>query len=138
MSKAVDNLIQAQQLAMSLRPKVGGFPYLAAVLKRAGVTKNIWYLPSCQSIYLTEYGPVVSQGSPLIHTTSDIPSFSRDALIKALRTDQTGQSSFPEFLQASWAAGVVSYVVDFEKQIVTYYGALNESYAENYPTIELD
>ncbi len=138
MSKAVENLIKAQQLAMSLRPKVGGFPYLAETLKRAGVTRNIWSLPSCQSIYLTQYGPVVSQGSPLVNTTADIPSFNRDALVKALRIDQAGMSSFPEFLKASWEAGVVSYIVDFEKRVVTYYGAFNESYSESYPAIELD
>ncbi len=138
MSKAVENLIKAQQLAMSIRPKVGGFPYLAETLKRAGITRNIWNLPSCQSIYLTQYGPVVSQGSPLINTTTDIPAFDREALLKALRIDQAGMSSFPQFLMASWEAGVVSYVVDFEKRIVTYYGALNESYSENYPAVELD
>lgn len=138
MSKAVENLIKAQQLAMSIRPKIGGFPYLAETLKRAGVTRNIWSLPSCQSIYLTQYGPVVSQSSPLVSTTTDIPPFDRDALVKALRIDQAGMSSFPEFLKASWEAGVVSYVVDFEKRVVTYYGALNESYSENYPAIEID
>ena len=137
MSKAVENLIKAQQLAMSIRPKIGGFPYLAETLKRAGVTRNIWSLPSCQSIYLTKYGPVVSQSSPLVTATTDIPPFDRDALVKALRIDQAGMSSFPEFLRASWEAGVVSYVVDFEKRVVTYYGALSESYSENYPAVEL-
>ena len=53
MSKAVENLLKAQQFAMSIRPKVGGFPYLAEALRKAGVTRNIWNLPSCQSIYLT-------------------------------------------------------------------------------------
>lgn len=138
MNKAVENLLKAQQLAMSIRPKIGGFPYFAEILKKAGVTRNIWSLPSCQSIYLTQYGPVVSQGSPLVSATTDIPPFDRDALVKALRMDQSGMSSFPEFLKASWEAGVVSYVVDFEKRVVTYYGALNESYSENYSAVELD
>ncbi len=138
MSKAVENLIKAQQSAMSNRPKVGGFPYLAETLKRAGVSRNIWSLPSCQSIYHTQYGPVVSQGSPLVTTTTDIPPFNRDALIKALKINQAGMSSFPEFLKAAWEAGVISYVVDFEKRVVVYYGILNESYSENYPSIQLD
>ena len=34
MSKAVENLLKAQQFAMSIRPKVGGFPYLAEALRR--------------------------------------------------------------------------------------------------------
>ena len=137
MSKAVENLLKAQQFAMSIRPKVGGFPYLAEALRKAGVTRNIWNLPSCQSIYLTAHGSVVSQGTPLVNTTVDIPPFDREALIKALRIDQAGQSSFPEFLKASWEAGVVSYVVDFEKRLVIYYGVSGESYSENYPAVEI-
>ncbi|PJD95822.1 MAG: DUF1398 domain-containing protein [Parachlamydia sp.] len=122
---------------MSILPKIGGFPYLAEALRKAGITQNIWNLPSCQSIYLTEHGSVVSQGTPLINTTVDVPPFDREALIKALRIDQAGQSTFAEFLKASWEAGVVSYIVDFEKRVVTYYGILGESYSENYPTVEL-
>ena len=137
MSKAVENLLQAQKYAMSIRPKVGGFPYLAEALRKAGVTQNIWNLPSCQSIYLTQYGSVVSQGTPLVTTTVDVPPFDREALIKAIRIDQAGQSSFPEFLNASWEAGVVNYVVDFERRIVIYYGVLGESYTENYPAVEI-
>ena len=137
MSKAIENLLKAQQLAMSIRPKVGGFPYLAETLRKAGVTRNIWNLPSCQSIYLTQYGSVVSQGTPLVNTIVDIPPFDRVALIKALRIDQAGQSTFPEFLNASWLAGVVSYDVDFEKRFVIYYGVSGESYSENYPPVEI-
>ena len=137
MSQAVENLLKAQQFAMSIRPKVGGFPYLAEALRKAGINRNIWNLPSCQSIYLTEHGSVVSQGSPLIHSTVDVPAFNREALVKALKTDQAGQSSFPEFLKASWEAGVISYVVDFEKRLVIYYGVLGESYSESYPAVEI-
>ena len=138
MSKAVENLLRAQQFAMSIRPKVGGFPYLAEALRKAGITQNIWNLPSCQSIYLTKDGSVVSQSTPLVSTIVDVPPFDREALIKALRIDQAGQSTFPEFLKASWEAGVVSYTVNFEKRVVTYYGVLGESYAENYPTVEIE
>ena len=137
MSKAIENLLKAQQFAMSIRPKVGGFPYLAEALRKAGVTRNIWNLPSCQSIYLTKDGSVVSLSTPLINTSVEVPLFDREALIKALRIDQAGQSTFPEFLKASWEAGIVSYIVDFEKRVVTYYGVLGESYAENYPAVEI-
>lgn len=137
MSKAVENLLKAQQVAMSIRPKVGGFPYLAEALRKAGVSRNVWYLPSCQSVYITKHGSVVSQGTPLINTTVDIPQFDREALIRALRIDQAGQSSFPEFLKASWEAGVVNYVVDFEERLVIYYGVLGESYSENYSAVEI-
>ena len=137
MSKAVENLLKALEVAMNIRPKVGGFPYLAEALRRAGIIQNIWNLPSCQSVYLTEHGSVVSQGTPLVSGTVDVPPFDREALIKALRIDQAGQSSFPEFLNASWEAGVVNYVVDFEKRVVNYYGIAGECYSENYPAVEI-
>ncbi len=137
MSKAVENLQAALQLGMASRPKAGGFPYLAETLRRAGVTRNIWSLPACQSMYLTSAGPVVTQGTPLISGTADIPPFSRDALIAALRIDQAGQSTFPEFLEASWRAGVVRYDVDFAARTVAYYGCNGEEYIEEYPAVEL-
>jgi len=113
MSKAIENLQAAQHRAMVIRPKVGGFPYLAEALRQAGVTRNFWFLPSCQSLYLTNEGAVVTQGAPLLSGTADVPPFDREALIKALRTDQAGESTFPEFLAASWRAGVIRYDVDF-------------------------
>lgn len=137
MSDAIENLKSAQQRAMAGRPKVGGFPYLAEVLRRAGVTRNLWSLPACQSLYLTEKGAVVMQGTPLVTGLADVPPFDRNALITALRTDQAGQSTFPEFLAATWKAGVISYEVDFAARIVTYYGSGQEKYVESYPAIEL-
>ncbi len=137
MSKAIENLMDAQKFAMSIRPKVGGFPYLAEALRLAGVSRNHWYLPSCQSIFFTKYGTVVSQNAPLVDGVVDVPEFDCEALKHALRTDQAGESTFPEFLSASWKAGVVSYDVDLEKRKVAYYGALGESYVEEYPTVEV-
>ena len=133
MSKAIENLKSAQQRAMAGRPKVGGFPYLAETLRRAGVTRNLWSLPACQSLYLTEGGPVMMQGTPLTDGMVDVPRFDREALIVALRADQAGESTFPEFLMAAWKAGVVRYDVDFVGRNVTYYGAGGESYVESYP-----
>ena len=105
MSKAIENLKAAQERAMAGRPKVGGFPYLAETLRRAGVTRNLWYLPACQSLYLTGDGPVVTLGTPVSSGTVDVPPFNRETLIAALRTDQAGKSTLPEFLAASWRAG---------------------------------
>jgi uncharacterized protein YbcV (DUF1398 family) len=136
-SIAIENLQSAQQRAMAGRPKVGGFPYLAETLRRAGVTRNIWSLPSCQSLYLTEKGPVVVQGTPLVTGMADVPPFNRDALITALRTDQAGNSTFPEFLIATWRAGVVKYDVDFAARTCTYYGAGEDKYVESYPAVEV-
>jgi uncharacterized protein YbcV (DUF1398 family) len=135
MSKAIEKLQAAQKRAMAGRPKVGGFPYLAETLRLAGVTRNIWSLPSCQSLYLTDEGPVVSQDAPLISGTVDVPPFNGERLIAALRTDQAGNSTFPEFLAACWSAGVVRYDVDFIARNVAYFGCHGEQYIEEYPGV---
>jgi uncharacterized protein YbcV (DUF1398 family) len=138
MVKAIGNLEAAFQRAMAIRPKVGGFPYLAETLRQAGVTRNIWHLPACQSLYLTELGPVVTMGAPLASGTVDVPPFDREALIAALRTDQAGKSTFPDFLAASWRAGVVRYDVDFAARTVVYCGCNGEEYVEEYPAVDLE
>jgi uncharacterized protein YbcV (DUF1398 family) len=137
MSKAIENLQAAQKRAMATRPKVGGFPYLAETLRLAGVTRNYWFLPACESLYLTNAGPVVTQGTPLVSDTADVPSFNREALITALRIDQAGNSTFLEFLAATWRAGVVRYDVDFAARTVAYYGCNGEEYIESYPAVEI-
>ena len=137
MSQAMDTLRAAQEHAMAIRPKVGGFPCLAEALRRAGVSRNTWILPACQSLYLTEAGPVVMQGTPLLTGAADVPAFDPQALIAALRTDQAGESTFPEFLAASWRAGVVRYDVDLIERTVTYFGCNEETYTERYPAVDI-
>ena len=137
MSKAIENLQTAMQKAMTERPTVGGFPYLAETLRAAGVTINEWTLPSCQSIYITDNGPVVMHGQPLVTNIADIPVFDEKAVIRALREDQAERTTFPEFLMAIWQAGVVRYVVDFTGRRVTYFGCNSESYVEAYPEVAI-
>jgi len=137
MDNAIENLKSAQQRAMAGRPKVGGFPYLAETLRRAGVKRNLWFLPLCQSLYVTELGSVAAQGTPLIEGMADVPPFNRDALISALRIDQAGKSTFPEFLIATWKSGIVKYDVDLIARTVTYYGVDDDSYVESYPLVEV-
>ena len=137
MSQAITNLRAAEERAMAIRPKVGGFPYLAEALRRAGVMRNIWFLPACESLYLTKTGPVVMQGSPLLSGAADVPVFDQQALIAALRSDQAGESTFQEFLIASWRAGVVRYEVDFIQRTVTYFGCNDDAYTERYPEVEI-
>jgi uncharacterized protein YbcV (DUF1398 family) len=137
MSKAIDNLTEAMRAAAAIRPRVGGFPYLAEVLRKAGVTRNVWSLPSCQSLFLTQDGPVVMQGEPLVPGTVDVPAFNEEDLIRALRVDQAGESTFPDFLKASWRAGVVRYDVDLEAHTVAYQGCNGEEYIEAYPAVTI-
>ncbi len=137
MSKLVEKLAEAQKYAMSIRPKIGGFPVLAEVLRQSGVIMNRWTLPSCQSVYTMTEGVVVQQGNPIVTGSFEFPKYNREALIKALRDDQEGRSTFPEFLSHAWEAGVVGYDVDFSGRKVIYYGINGESYIEEYPAVEI-
>jgi uncharacterized protein YbcV (DUF1398 family) len=133
MSKAIENLVAAQRRAMEGRPKVGGCPFLAETLRQAGVSSNVWHLPSCQSTYITEFGAVVQQLEPLATGLVDVPAFDEYALIAALRADQAGQTTFKQFIESTWQAGVIRYDVDLVERCVTYFGSLGESYLEHYP-----
>jgi uncharacterized protein YbcV (DUF1398 family) len=75
-------------------------------------------------------------GTPLAAGMVDVPRFDREALIAALRTDQAGRT-FPEFLMASWRAGVVRYDVDLDARTCTHYGANGEEYVESYPMVDV-
>lgn len=135
MSEAIANLEAAIKKGNANRPKVGGFPYLAETLRQAGVTRNLWYLPACESVFYTKLGPVVMQSATLVSGAAEIPSFCQEALVLALRNHQAGNSTFPEFLIAAWKAGVIRYEVDFEARNVSYYGCNDEKYVESYPAV---
>ncbi len=137
MSDVFQQLNDLMTRALTIRPHVGGFPVMAEVLRQGGIILNRWTLPSCQSIYVMKRGSVVKVGTPLVTGADVVPPFNREALIAAIRTDQQGQSTFPEFLMAAWKAGVVSYDVDFQDRRVTYYSLTGESYTETYPAVTL-
>jgi uncharacterized protein YbcV (DUF1398 family) len=80
----------------------------------------------------------VVQGTPLLSGAADVPPFDREVLIAALRTDQAGKSTFPDFLLECWRAGVVSYDVDFVARTCTYYGCKDEKWIEEYPAVLID
>jgi uncharacterized protein YbcV (DUF1398 family) len=137
MSKVIEKLETGQKRAIAIRPKVGGFPYLAEVLRQASVKRNLWFLPSCQSLYLMDDGSVVTRGTPLVTGTVDVPKIDHDGLIAALRADQSGKSTLPGFVSASWRARVVRYDVDFNARTCRYYGCNDEEYVEKYPAVEV-
>jgi uncharacterized protein YbcV (DUF1398 family) len=89
-------------------------------------------------LYSTKYGTVVTQSQPLIFGSAEVPSFDSKALIRALRTDQAGESTFAEFLSSTWKAGVVRYEVDLLAREVAYYGCNGERYVESYPDVNID
>ena len=129
---------KAMKKAEQIRPKVGGFPYLAECLREAGVLKNVWTLPAAQSTFWTTDGVVSVTNAPIVTGFHEMADFNQEALIKALRADQAGKTSFPEFLSASFEAGVISYEVDFAKRKVIYRGTKGEEYIEAYPQVEIN
>lgn len=132
MSQEIEKLVNAQKKAIASRPKIGGFPVFADSLHSDGITRNVWHLPSCHSTYFANFGTVVQQGNPLFVGAEVVPEFDREALIVALRRDQRGEGTFPEFLESAWRAGVVSYEVDFAARTCVYFGANGEQYLEEY------
>lgn len=137
MSTITATVQNAQRRAAEIRPKVGGFPVLAEVLRQAGIHRNEWTLPAAQTLYLTDAGAVVEPARPLTSAMTEVPAFDRDAVIDAVRADQAGHTTFPQFLTALWAAGVTHYVVDLDHRTVTYRGIDNATYIESYPAVEI-
>jgi uncharacterized protein YbcV (DUF1398 family) len=137
MNNSKEKLQTAIKYALENRPKVGGFPFLAECLRQAGVKRNIWTLPSAQSVYLMEDGHLVQLGDPIVTGLIDIPTFDEQVLVSAIRTDQAGQSTFPEFMFSAWKAGVTSYEADFFEHTVTYLGVNGEKYIEKFPAVEV-
>ena len=133
-----EKLEKAIEYAMENRPKVGGFPFLAECLRKAGVTHNIWSLPAVMSMYLMTDGQyLINQGVPFMTGMTEVPQFDQEAVVKAIQVDQAGESTFTEFLEAIWKAGAWGYDVDFKKRTVTYMGAHGELYTEPYPEVEV-
>ncbi|MER5779577.1 DUF1398 family protein [Streptomyces sp. NPDC002039] len=137
MGSALTHLQAALEHAAAIRPRVGGFPYLAETLRRAGVSRCRMAVPSNAMLYLTDVGPVAVQGEPLITGMVDVAPFDREALLAALRRDQAGESTFPEFVQGCWNAGVIWYDVDLHARTCAYHGADGDRYVESYPAVEI-
>ena len=137
MTTLTDTVHSAQRKAAEIRPAVGGVPVLAEVLRQAGIHRNARTLPAGRSVNVTDTGAVAEPAVSLVSEMSDVPAFDRDAVIDAIRADQAGHTTFPEFLAAVWAAGVTSYVVDLDQRTVTYAGIDDKTYVESYPAVEI-
>jgi uncharacterized protein YbcV (DUF1398 family) len=90
-----------------------------------------------QSCYDTQLGTVVVAASPLFNGMADVPPFDQTALVNALRADQDGQTTFPQFAEAAWRAGVVRWVVALGDRTCTYFGSGDHTYVEEYAAVDL-
>lgn len=137
MNSIITTIDAALERAAAVRPRVGGFPFLAEALREVGVTNYYFDVPSGTVLYATGAGDVLQPGSPLRTETTVVPPFDCAALVDAIRADQRGESAFPEFVEASWQAGVVRYEVDTAARTCSYFGAHGERYVEHYPAVTL-
>lgn len=137
MTVVTDQVMAALERGMRVRPRVGGFPYLAEALRAAGVVRYVFDVPTASVLYVTAHGAVVKPGIALVTQATEIAAFDADALVAAIRADQRGESDFPTFVARTFAAGVVRYSVDTTARTCTYFGALGDAYVEEYPAVTL-
>jgi uncharacterized protein YbcV (DUF1398 family) len=69
MSEAIENLQRAQQRAMAGRPKVGGFPYLAETMRRAGVVRYDVDFAAHKVSYYGAHGEEYVEDYPAVEVT---------------------------------------------------------------------
>jgi uncharacterized protein YbcV (DUF1398 family) len=130
-------ITSAQARGAAIRPKVAGFPYLAESLRLAGVVRIEVTVPSWTTVLTTTDGSAVQQGTPMIDGTVDVPPFDREAFITALRSEQAGEITYPEWMKATWQAGVAWYAVDLGARTCTYRSPAGDTYVEDYPAVDL-
>lgn len=80
---------------------------------------------------------MLQPGAFLRQEKTVIPPFDQASLIEAIRRDQRGESTFPEFVEATLQAGVIRYEVDTDSRTWSYFGAHGERYVEHYPAVVL-
>lgn len=133
----IEAIANAQVRGAEIRPKAGGFAYLAESLRRAGVNRIEVTVPSWTTVLTTAVGSVIQQGLPIVDGAIEVPPFDRDAFLTALRNEQAGEITYPTWMKATWEAGVAWYVVDLEAHTCTYRSPAGDTYVEDYPCIDI-
>jgi uncharacterized protein YbcV (DUF1398 family) len=136
-SNVVETITSAQARAAEIKPKVGGFPYLAEVLRQAGVSRCYFTVPSMTALYVTSDGNAIQQGKPILTDMVEVPGFNQPNLVAAIAVDKAGDCTYPEFIEAIWRAGVTGYEIDFAARSCTYFGVAGDRYLESYEQVEI-
>jgi uncharacterized protein YbcV (DUF1398 family) len=126
---------QARRRGTAARPRINGFPYFAEALRAAGINAVETSIATGGSVYYLADGAVSETFDPIVAPVSVVPEWDERALITAIRADQAGESTFPEFLGASWEAGVIQFRVDLANRRCTYFGATGNHYVETYEAV---
>jgi uncharacterized protein YbcV (DUF1398 family) len=128
-------LQQAQQRAAAARPKVNGFPHYAETLRIAGITAIETSIATGGTVYHLSGGAVAESFGPIVEFAEVVPAWDEASLVAAIRADQAGRTSFPEFLRSSWNAGVIHFRVGLNERTCTYFGTASNHYVEKYPAV---
>jgi uncharacterized protein YbcV (DUF1398 family) len=131
----VETVHEAQRRGVAARPRVNGFPYFAETLRAAGITSVETSIATGGSVYHLADGAVAETFEAMAAPVSAVPDWDEPALIAAIRADQGGLSTFPEFLGAAWSAGVIHFRVDLANRTCTYFGVTGNHYIESYPAV---
>ncbi len=131
----VETVAQAQRRGAAARPRVNGFPYFAEALRAAGITLVHTSIATGGSVYYLADGAVAQSFDPIVGPVEAVPAWNETALIGAIRADQAGLTTFPEFLHDTWQAGVIHFVVDLADRTCTYFGTSDNHYVETYPAV---
>jgi uncharacterized protein YbcV (DUF1398 family) len=135
---ATDRVRDALHHAASIRPPVGGFPYFAEALRVAGLVSIDTALATGSSVYHLSDEAVTDTFAAFGGGLAPVPTWDEAAVIAAIRVDQAGHTTFPEFLAAAWRGGVIHFRVDLIARTCTYYGAAENVYVERYPSVDIE
>lgn len=138
MADPIDVLSMALDRAARVRPAVGGFPYLAEVLRDSGFDHVRCDVAGGTLLYRGPVGAVVTRGPGQVAATATVRPWDQAALVAAIRADQRGERTFPEFLAGCWSAGVTDYDVDLIGRACTHRSAdPGRRYVEEYAAVEV-
>lgn len=132
-------VLAARERGIRLQLAGGGFPVLAESLRSAGVCFVHCNVASMTTLYRTHQGAVIDQQVPILSGLERVVDFECAEVIAAIRRDQQGASTYPEFMVEIWRAGVISYDIDLVARTCTYRGLdpAVDVHVEEYPAVEL-
>jgi uncharacterized protein YbcV (DUF1398 family) len=131
----IETVQQARRRGMAARPRINGFPYYAEALRASGISAVETSIAAGGSVYHLADGAVAESFDPVVAPVSVVPDWNERALVAAIRADQGGRTSFPEFLRDAWEAGVIHFRVDLDDRTCTYFGTAGNRYLESYPAV---
>jgi hypothetical protein len=122
---------------MAIRPKVGGFPYLAETLRLAGVTRKPLVSARVPELIVDRVWAGSDGWSPLGVRYRGCAGFQSRRADCGASDRRAGTARSPSFWPHCGTPGSFAYDVDFAARTVGYFGCNGEEYIEPYPAVDL-